>query len=195
MYPNTVAALLVNGAMLRDWLERSASIFNHIDPDDPAPQQLLNPHVPSYTFDVIAGITYRIDITQPARFGAHGRRNERAHRIMDLCYQGVAVTDDQAFIVVTNNYRADSGGIVHDPADVVLRAPDQIRDVIVRYILTQQEITVATPEVWSFAPVGAPVTVTFQSAPAAAKYLLRQPGIASLGDTGSGYTQYGLQLS
>ncbi|MDD2704901.1 MAG: bifunctional 2',3'-cyclic-nucleotide 2'-phosphodiesterase/3'-nucleotidase, partial [Acidocella sp.] len=105
MYPNTVAALLVNGAMLRDWLERSASIFNRIDPDDPAPQQLLNPHVPSYTFDVIAGITYRIDITQPARFGAHGRRNERAHRIMDLCYQGVAVTDDQAFIVVTNNYR------------------------------------------------------------------------------------------
>jgi len=195
MYPNTVAALLVNGAVLRDWLERSASIFNRIDPDDPAPQQLLNPHVPSYAFDVIAGITYRIDITQPARFGAHGRKNERAHRIMDLCYRGVAATDDQAFIVVTNNYRADSGGIVHDPADVVLRAPDQVRDVIVRYILTQREITVATPEVWSFAPIGAPVTVTFQSAPAAAKYLLRQPGITSLGDTGDGYMQYGLQLS
>jgi len=195
MYPNTVAALRISGAALREWLEHSAGIFNRIDPDNPAPQPLLNPHVPSYAFDVISGITYQIDITQPARFGAHGRMNERAHRITSLCCQGVAVADEQEFIVVTNNYRADSGGIVHNPADVVLRAPDQIRDVIVRYILAQPEITVATPEVWSFAPLGAPVTVTFESAPAAARYLLRQPGLTSLGDAGDGYTQYALQLS
>jgi 2',3'-cyclic-nucleotide 2'-phosphodiesterase/3'-nucleotidase len=195
MYPNTVAAVRVNGARLRDWLEHSTQIFNRIDPGNPAPQALLNPHVPSYVFDVISGITYQIDVTQPARFGAHGHVTETARRIVNLRYQGELVTDDQEFIVITNNFRADSGGVARNPADIVLRAPDQVRDVIVRYILGQHEITVATPEVWSFAPVGAPVTVTFQSAPAAAQYLLRQPGITNLGDTGNGFTQYGLQLA
>jgi 2',3'-cyclic-nucleotide 2'-phosphodiesterase/3'-nucleotidase len=195
MYPNTVVAVRVSGAELADWLEHSAEVFNQIDPNNPVPQRLLNPHVPSYVFDVISGITYNIDITQPARFGAHGKKREDARRIVNLRYQGVPVRDDQTFIVVTNNYRADSGGIVHDPAAILLRAPDQTRDVIVRYILAEKTIEVATPPVWNFAPIGAPVTVTFESAPAAAKYLLAQKNVTSLGDAGDGFTTYALALS
>jgi 2',3'-cyclic-nucleotide 2'-phosphodiesterase/3'-nucleotidase len=195
MYPNTVAALRVNGDTLTEWLERSAQVFNRIDPNEPAPQPLLNRHVPSYVFDVIAGITYQIDITQPARYGAHGKKHESAHRIVNLRYQGVPVRGDQEFIVVTNNYRADSGGITRDPAAVVLRAPDQTRDVLVRYIMAQREIEVETPEVWSFAPVGVPVVVVFESSPAAARVLLQQKNIASLGDAGDGFTTFALTLS
>ena len=182
MYPNTVCALQVTGAQLQNWLEHSAEIFNQIDPQNPAPQPLLNRHVPSYIFDVISGITYQIDITQPARFGAHGKFNANANRITNLRYQG-------------NNYRADSGNIVQNPNAVLLRAPDQTRDIIVRYILAQKTITVATPPVWSFAPIGAPVTVTFESSPAAARYLLQNPQITSQGDAGDGYTQFSLSLS
>ena len=195
MYPNTVAAVRVNGEGLRDWLEHSAEVFNRIDPQNPAPQPLLNPHVPSYGFDVIAGVTYQIDITQPARFGAHGRMREDAHRIVNLCFNGAPVGDDDEFIVVTNNYRADSGGVVRDASDVVLRAPDQTRDVIVRYILAEKEIAVPVPEVWSFAPVGAPVVVTWESSPAASRVLLADPRIANLGDAGDGYVTYGMTLS
>jgi 2',3'-cyclic-nucleotide 2'-phosphodiesterase/3'-nucleotidase len=195
MYPNTVAAVRVSGAELADWLEHAAEVFNKIDPNNPAPQRLLNPHVPSYVFDVISGITYNIDITQPARFGAHGKKREDARRIVNLRYQGMPVQDDQQFIVVTNNYRADSGGIVHDPSAIVLRAPDQTRDVIVRYILAEKTIEVATPPVWNFAPIGAPVTVTFESSPVAAKYLLAQKNVTSLGDAGGGFTTYALALS
>jgi len=195
MYPNTVAALQVNGAQLRDWLEHSAEIFNKIDPNDPAPQPLFNRHVPSYVFDVISGVTYNIDITRPARFGAHGKMDERAHRIVNLAYNGVPVGDDQQFVVITNNYRADSGGIVQDPSAVVLRAPDQVRDVIIRYILAEKNITVAMPPVWSFAPLGVPVVVTFESSPEAAPVLLQQGNIASMGDAGDGYTQFALTLS
>jgi len=195
MYPNTVVAVQVSGDELRDWLEKSAEVFNTIDPNNPAPQKLLNPHVPSYVFDVIAGVTYNIDITQPARFGAHGKKREDAHRIVNLRYNGVPVTPDQPFIVITNNYRADSGGVIHNPDAVVLRAPDQTRDIIVRYILDKKTIDIATPAIWSFAPIGAPVTVTFESSPAAAMYLLKQRNITSLGDAGDGYTSYGLTLS
>ncbi len=185
IYPNTIAAVQVNGAELYDWLARAADIFNQIDPGDPSPQPLLNPHVPSYSFDVIAGLTYQIDITQPSRY-----RHPEARRILNLAWRGVPVTPDQSFIVITNNYRADSGKY----GAVVLRAPDQVRDVISRYILNQHEIRLATPEIWSFARIGAPVTVSFESAPEAAPYLLSLPGVSALGDAGDGYTSYNLQL-
>jgi 2',3'-cyclic-nucleotide 2'-phosphodiesterase/3'-nucleotidase len=190
MYPNTVAAVQVSGADLTNWLERSACIFNQIDPGNPEPQPLLNPHVPSYSFDVIAGLTYEIDITQPARRGKH----RDARRITSLAYQGAQVAADQQFIIITNNYRADSM-FADNPGAVVLRAPDQVRDVITRYILAQRQVTVATPNIWSFARIGAPVTVSFESAPEAAGYLTHLPGITSLGDGGDGYTVYALQLT
>lgn len=190
MYPNTVAAVRISGAQLHEWLEHSACIFNQIDPGNPAPQPLLNPHVPSYSFDVISGVTYQIDITQPARRGKH----MDARRITSLAYRGMPVTGSQEFIVITNNYRADSA-FGHDPNAVVLRAPDQTRDVITRYILTQQEITVSAPVIWTFARIGAPVTVSFESAPEAVAYLTQLPGVSHIGDGGDGYAVFALQLS
>jgi 2',3'-cyclic-nucleotide 2'-phosphodiesterase/3'-nucleotidase len=194
MYPNTVVAVQVSGAQLADWLEHSAEVFNRIDPTDPQPQPLLNPHVPSYLFDVISGITYNIDLTQPARFGAHGKKNESAHRIVNLRHNGTPITPNQQFIVITNNYRADSGGIIHDPAAILLRAPDQTRDVITRYILAHHTITIETPHIWSFAPIGTPLVATFESSPAAAATLTRHPNIRSLGDAGDGFTSYAVTL-
>jgi len=107
----------------------------------------------------------------------------------------VPVAADQQFVVITNNFRADSGGIVKDPSAVILRAPDQTRDVIVRYILAKRHIDVETQAIWSFAPIGAPITVTFESSPAASRYLLRQKNITSMGDAGDGYTRFALMLS
>jgi 2',3'-cyclic-nucleotide 2'-phosphodiesterase/3'-nucleotidase len=151
--------------------------------------------VPSYVFDVISGITYDIDLTAPARYGAHGKRHTDAHRIVNMRYNGIPISDSDEFVVVTNNYRADSGGIVSDPAAVILRAPDQTRDIIVRYILSEKTIDVATPLVWRFAPIGAPVTVTFESSPAAAAILATNPNIRNQGDAGDGFNSYALTLT
>jgi len=145
---------------------------------------------------VISGVTYMIDITQPSRYGARGVRNDEAHRIVDLRHDGVPVAADQEFIVVTNNYRADSGGVVpkDDPQAFVLRAPDQTRDVIVRYILQHKDVDVVTPPVWSFAPIGKPVSVTFESSPTASRYLLARRDISRLPDTSDGYAAFALKL-
>ena len=71
LYPNTVRAVAITGAGVKEWLERSAGIFNQIKPDM-IDQPLINPEFPSYNFDVIDGVTYRIDLTQPSKYDSEG---------------------------------------------------------------------------------------------------------------------------
>ncbi|MDE0344877.1 MAG: bifunctional 2',3'-cyclic-nucleotide 2'-phosphodiesterase/3'-nucleotidase, partial [Boseongicola sp.] len=88
LYPNTVRAVKVTGQQVKDWLERSAGIFNQVTPGE-AGQLLLNPSFPSYNFDVIDGVQYKIDLSQPSRFGSRGELiAPDAHRIVDLTYNG-----------------------------------------------------------------------------------------------------------
>src|SRR5690606_21561406 len=72
LYPSTIQAVAITGEDVKNWLERSAGIFNQVAAgatDEP----LINPDFPSYNFDVIDGVTYRIDITQPSKYSADGR--------------------------------------------------------------------------------------------------------------------------
>ena len=95
LYPNTVRAVLINGAQVKEWLEMSAGIFNQVTPGK-ADQPLLNDAFPSYNFDVIDGVTYRIDLSQPPKYDPKGGViNPNASRIVDLAYQGKPVTSDQ----------------------------------------------------------------------------------------------------
>ncbi|WP_238384063.1 bifunctional 2',3'-cyclic-nucleotide 2'-phosphodiesterase/3'-nucleotidase [Roseomonas vastitatis] len=73
LYPNTLRVVKVTGAQLREWLERSAGLFNRIDLASGTDQPLIDPRFPSYNFDVIDGVTYRIDVTQPARYDNDGK--------------------------------------------------------------------------------------------------------------------------
>jgi 2',3'-cyclic-nucleotide 2'-phosphodiesterase/3'-nucleotidase len=41
LYPNTIQAVLITGAEVKSWLERSAGIFNQVDPGG-SDQQLIN---------------------------------------------------------------------------------------------------------------------------------------------------------
>ena len=66
LYPNTVRAVLISGADVKDWLERSAGMFNQVEPGKPD-QVLLNPEFPSYNFDVMDGVSYQIDLSQPSK--------------------------------------------------------------------------------------------------------------------------------
>ncbi|PWK54126.1 bifunctional 2',3'-cyclic-nucleotide 2'-phosphodiesterase/3'-nucleotidase [Silicimonas algicola] len=197
LYPNTVRAVRINGAQVKDWLERSAGMFNQIEKDGDE-QTLLNPDFPSYNFDVIDGVTYQIDLSQPSKFDSSGELiNPDANRIVNLRYDGKPVTEDMEFIVATNNYRASGGGAFPgaDGSTIVFEAPDTNRDVIVRYIVEEGEIQPKADFNWSFTPLGG-ATALFETGPKAADYIdsLQGIDIAPAGDGADGFALYRLTL-
>ncbi|AMJ59490.1 bifunctional 2',3'-cyclic-nucleotide 2'-phosphodiesterase/3'-nucleotidase [Bosea sp. PAMC 26642] len=195
LYPNTVQIVKVTGAQLREWLERSAGIFNRIDPAKTDEQPLINPGFPAFNFDVIDGVTYHIDVTQASRYDSDGKLiAPQAHRIIDLAFEGQPIDESAQFIVVTNNYRASGGGnFPGTKTTVVLEAPDLNRDVIVRYILDKKTIEPKADGNWSLAPLPAGVNVTFVTSPAAAGKLPEGLKAEAVGDGGEGFAKYRLK--
>lgn len=85
----------------------SAGQFNQINPNSTTPQDLINTSYRTYNFDVIDGLTYEFDITQPNKYNKDGNLvNAKASRFRHLMYEGKPIDPAQEFIVVTNNYRA-----------------------------------------------------------------------------------------
>ena len=149
LYPNTMVAVKATGAELKDWLECSANQFNQIDPTISTPQNLINRNGhPTYNFDVIDGLTYKIDVTQPSKFDRDCKVvNADAKRIVDLSYtaeDGTVITGaklaTKSFIVASNNYRAFGGAFVGTGSDhVVLELPDTNRDALSAYISEESQ--------------------------------------------------------
>ena len=197
LYPNTVRAVRISGKDVRDWLERSAGMFNQVAPGT-RDTALLNPSFPSYNFDVMDGVTYEIDLSQPSKFGPKGElENPDANRIKNLAYNGQPVTDDMEFIVATNNYRASGGGSFPgaDGSTVIFEAPDTNRDVIVRYIVEQGTIQPSADANWTFAPL-ADTSVLFETGPKAADYVddVKGVSISPAGDGADGFALFRLNL-
>ncbi|PRY95386.1 2',3'-cyclic-nucleotide 2'-phosphodiesterase/3'-nucleotidase [Hasllibacter halocynthiae] len=198
LYPNTVRAVTATGADVREWLERSAGIFNRIEPGA-TDATLLNPDFPSYNFDVIDGVEYRIDLSQPSRYDSEGvLQDPDARRIADLTWQGRPVTDDMQFIVATNNYRAGGGGSFPgvDGSTIVFEGPDTNRDVIVRWLVEQGTVQPRADANWSFAPLGGTTTVLFETGPAGAAYAddLQGLEIEPAGEGAEGFARFRLTL-
>ncbi len=197
LYPNTVRAVKITGAELKDWLERSAGMFNQVEPGK-ADQVLLNPDFPSYNFDVIDGVSYQIDLSQPSKFDAKGEDlNPDANRIVNLTHNGAPVTPDMEFVVATNNYRASGGGSFPGAKGdtIIFEAPDTNRDVIVRYIVEQGTIDPKADANWTFAPLPG-TSVLFDTGPAAEAYSDKVEGvtIAPAGEGPDGFARFRIDL-
>ncbi len=195
LYSNTIYAVKVNGADIKNWLETAAQRFNQIDPTLITDQALVSTF-PGYNFDMFTSkdIGYEIDVTQPV-----------GSRIKNLTYQGTAINSTQGFVVATNNYRASGGGNFPglDGSKTIYASPDQNRDVLISYIKNLKAIartSNGTDRSWKFTKVSTAGRVTFTSAPGKLA-LATSAGISGIAqvqaDDGSGKTLaiYTLDLS
>ncbi|MCO6383900.1 bifunctional 2',3'-cyclic-nucleotide 2'-phosphodiesterase/3'-nucleotidase [Oceanicola sp. 502str15] len=178
-FPNTLRAIRVTGAELRDWLERAAAAFNRIVPGA-ANQALLNPAFPGYDFDVIAGIEWQLDLSCPALWSHDGLPlGPGPGRVRGLRHGGEAVEDDDRFIVATNSYRIGGTGLYAPlaEAEVVLSEQIQNREVLARYLAQKASFDGPVAECWRFAPMDG-ATVHFDSGRGVLHHL---PGIRAEG--------------
>ncbi|TGQ47703.1 bifunctional 2',3'-cyclic-nucleotide 2'-phosphodiesterase/3'-nucleotidase [Mesorhizobium sp. M00.F.Ca.ET.216.01.1.1] len=197
LYPNTVRAVEITGAEVKEWLEMSAGIFNRIEPGK-ADQALINTDFPSYNFDVIDGVTYRIDLSQPSKYDPKGGlANAGSNRIVDLKFDGKPIDLAQKFVVVTNNYRAGGGGNFPEinASKIIYEAPDTNRDVIVRFIINQGTINPSADSNWSFAPLPG-TSVVFETGAKAKDFIaeVKSLKIESAGEGEAGFAKYRITL-
>ncbi|MFC9289704.1 bifunctional metallophosphatase/5'-nucleotidase [Streptomyces sp. NPDC057052] len=101
VYDNTLVAKLMTGAQVRAYLEYSAEYFVQTAADAAVDvAKLTNAGGrPDYNYDYVSGLSYDIDVAQPA-----------GSRIRNLTYGGAALEDDRQFVLAVNNYRANGGG-------------------------------------------------------------------------------------
>ncbi|WP_441884783.1 bifunctional 2',3'-cyclic-nucleotide 2'-phosphodiesterase/3'-nucleotidase [Paenibacillus sp. 2TAB26] len=197
LYSNTVNAVLVTGAEIKEWLEWSAGQFKQIDAASTEKQELINYDFPTYNFDVIDGVTYQIDVAQPTKYEAGGAlKNESAKRIVNLQFEGKPIKADQKFVVATNNYRASSSKFANpDGKRIILASPDENRQVVIDYIRSFKTIDPAADRNWSLAAINDTVNVTIKTSPEAKSAAEANKLTSYTGDTADGYAEFKLNLS
>ncbi|MEU8250738.1 5'-nucleotidase C-terminal domain-containing protein [Nonomuraea sp. NPDC048916] len=126
VYDNTLLAIKLTGAQIKDYLEYSAKYFNQLAPGDPVDvSRLTNAgNTPDYNYDQLSGVSYDIDVAKPV-----------GQRIANLSYEGVPVPADKEFVVAINNYRqSGGGGFPHvTGAPVLYNAQVEIRQALIEY--------------------------------------------------------------
>lgn len=167
IYDNTLLGIRMTGAQIADYLEKSAEYFKAVGSAGPfaaadvtnAPTATAPNGTPDYNYDVMAGLdaalTYDIDLSLPV-----------GSRIVDLAYDGVAVADDQVFVVAINNYRQSGGGSFPHvkTADVVYNRQVEIRQLLIDWVSAEGVVDPAlfssTNPDWQLTYAGTPLTIT-----------------------------------
>ncbi|MEN8468690.1 bifunctional 2',3'-cyclic-nucleotide 2'-phosphodiesterase/3'-nucleotidase, partial [Enterobacter cloacae subsp. cloacae] len=174
LYPNTLVVVKATGKEVKEWLECSAGQFNQIDPHSSKPQSLINwDGFRTYNFDVIDGVDYQIDVTQPAKYDGECQAiNPQAERIKNLTFNGKAIDPNATFLVVTNNYRAYGGKFAGTgDSHIAFASPDENRSVLAAWISAESkkagEIHPAVDNNWRLAPIHSdtPLDIRFETSP------------------------------
>jgi 2',3'-cyclic-nucleotide 2'-phosphodiesterase/3'-nucleotidase len=202
VYPNRLQVVALSGAELRLWLERAASVFATV-PAGAADAPLLDPARAGYSFDVVAGVTYRIDPAAPPLAAAWEASAPLAGgpggRIRDLACGGRPVRDGDRFRLATNGYRLGS-----HPAYAPLRARAEpvggqsVRAALEAFVAAGGAERPLPPPGWALAPVPG-ATALYPTGPGARRYPPPEPPGAGLlarcGTDGAGFDLYRVDLA
>ncbi|WP_299722627.1 5'-nucleotidase C-terminal domain-containing protein [uncultured Tateyamaria sp.] len=151
-FPNAIWAVVLTGADLMCWVERSATFFAD---DLQGCPRLVNPDAPAFHFDMLHGLEARIDPFAPPGFNPAGQRIDRhARRVRALTHQGEPVDADASFLVAMTSYRGAGGGNFPglSGAREVLRTDHDLTEALHRTAMQGPPDPELCPSVWRFAP-------------------------------------------
>ncbi|MGH3358987.1 MAG: bifunctional metallophosphatase/5'-nucleotidase, partial [Nocardioidaceae bacterium] len=165
LYDNTLLAITLTGAQVKEYLERSAEYFTAVDGTGPfppgdvtnAPTERAPGGTPDYNYDIMAGLdaplSYDIDLAE-----------EPGSRIVGLAYDGRPLDDSGTYVIAINNYRqAGGGGFPHVvDAPVAYNAQVEVRQLIIDWVSEQGEIdpTVFASDDWRLTYDGDPIEIS-----------------------------------
>ncbi len=93
-YENRLARIRITGRQLKDYLEYAARYYNA-----PYQSDLTSGLMGGYDFDMVDGVSYALDLMKP-----------QGERVVNLKFQGQAVTPAQTFTMAVTSYRLRGGG-------------------------------------------------------------------------------------
>lgn len=138
IYENTLYTVEMNGAQLKEVLERAASYYTSWPLKEGE-----RPKLPGFNADCAEGVSYVIDLTQPV-----------GQRVRDLTYKGQPLDPEQKLRVATNNYRYSGGG--HYDAlkglPIVYRSPQEVRELLIEYVTRTGTILAEADHNWKIVP-------------------------------------------
>jgi 2',3'-cyclic-nucleotide 2'-phosphodiesterase/3'-nucleotidase len=194
IYPNRLCIIALTGAEVADWLEFAAGLFLTIRTGRTG-QPLIDTAFPSYLFDVLDGLTYRIDPTSPPRFDRAGRLiDPAAARIRDICRAGRPLDPAETLLVATNSYRAGGGGGVPglSRARIVMSDDQGVREAVLDHLAAQSPLAPQLRRTWRFA-VHPGTAAWFDTSPAALDGPL-PPGVSPLGRAPGGFHRFAMSF-
>lgn len=134
-FDNTLVTKRVTGRALRASLEHTADYFilegNGQLAINPA---WLQPKVEHYNYDLVYGLQYTFDVTQPV-----------GQRVTAMCFNGQAVQDEDTLTVAMNSYRAVGGGnyAAYQQAPTVFSDDRSVQELLTAYFKTHQQLPTA----------------------------------------------------
>lgn len=145
IYDNTLYAVELTGAQLKDYLEWSARYYQQQEPGAEitdwstvtnALYEGATRGIPDYSYDVLSGVNYHINISKPV-----------GERIEGLTLaDGSPLADDQKIILALNNYRWSGGsGYPHvTSAPIVYEEQKAVRDLMIDWAMKHKTIDPST---------------------------------------------------
>ncbi|MHC5229214.1 5'-nucleotidase C-terminal domain-containing protein [Enterococcus sp. LJL99] len=143
-YPNTLVGTTMTGAQLKTYLEKQGAYYQQYAEGDLT--IAFNSNIRVYNYDIISGVNYKIDISQP-----------EGSRIKELTFKGNPVSDDQTFKIAMNNYRFEGlvGEGLVNPVPYYESDPVTLRGEIVNYIKEKGTISPESEIEKNFEIIGA----------------------------------------
>ena len=179
VFSNTIRALLVSGATLKEWLERSAAQFCQLAPgvND---QPLFEADHAAFNFDAIDGISYAFDLLVPSRYDGRGHLvDPQTERVRDLSFMGRPVDPNAHFVLATNSFRASGGGQFPglDISPVIHASETRISDILQNYIEQQRILSPRATRRWRILSPGPGTSAWFDTGPNAENHIAQETAL------------------